>query len=75
MNTLTGKKQSYSYLQVTNHFHFRKIRKELVDRHRPRGCEGNVKAVNTKILSSVKECEKFLYYKTLILQNQKAVQL
>lgn len=52
MNTLKGKKQLYSYLQVTNHFHFRKIRKELVARHKARGCEGNLKAVNTKILSS-----------------------
>lgn len=53
----------------------RKIRKELVAGCRARSCEGNLKAVNTKTLCSVKKCERLLYYKSLILQNQKAVQL
>lgn len=51
------------------------IKKELVASHRARSCEGNLKVINTKTLCSVKKCKKLLYYKSLILQNGKTVQL
>lgn len=59
----------------SNHFFKMEIRKELVVRYRPRGGEGNLKVVNTKTLCNVKKCKRLLYYKSLILQNQKAIQL
>lgn len=37
-----------------------KIRKELVTRCRARGCEVNLKVVNTKILCSVKKCKRLV---------------
>lgn len=37
-----------------------KIRKELVIRCRARGCEVNLKVVNTKILCSVKKCKRLV---------------
>lgn len=53
-----------------------RFEKELVARHGARGCKGNLKVVNTKALRrvfilSIKKCKKYLYYKSLILQNQK----
>lgn len=35
----------------------------------------NLRGGNTKTLCSVKKCKKLLYYKYLILQNERAVQL
>lgn len=53
-------------------FVLRKIRKELVARHRARGCKGSLKAVNTKTLHSVKKCKKFLYYKSFNFTKPKS---
>lgn len=68
-----GRKRNYIsiYTQIT----FKMKIRELVAKYGARGCEGNLKVVNTKTLCNVKKCKRLLYYKSLILQNQKAVQL
>lgn len=73
-NTFRGKRNHINIyrLQITS---LKWRLEKLVARCRARGCEGNLKVVNTKILCSVKKCKRLLYYKSLILQNQKVIQL